>query len=41
MEKLKCKYCDKVVEGYNKKHVEFLMMQHMLTHRDKKEENKK
>jgi len=40
MEKLKCKYCDKVIEGYNKNHVEFLMKQHMLIH-DKKKEDKK
>ncbi len=41
MKKLKCKFpgCNKVVEGYNKKHVEFLMMQHELIHR--KEEKQK
>ena len=33
MEKLTCKICGKVVEGYNKNHVNFLMMQHMLVHR--------
>lgn len=41
MKKLKCKEpgCDKVIEGYNKNHVEFLMAQHMLKHR-KKDHNK-
>lgn len=41
MIKLTCKHkgCTKEVEGYNKKHVEFLMMQHNLKHR--KEAKKK
>ena len=43
MEKLKCKVkgCDKVVEGYTKKHVEFLMAQHMLKHQREDAERKK
>ena len=42
MNKLKCIICDKEVEGYNKNHVKFLMMQHMLVHRKKdNEDNKK
>lgn len=38
MEKLKCKECGKVIEGYNQNHVEHLMQQHMLKH---ERENKK
>jgi hypothetical protein len=33
MKKLECKKCGKVVEGYNAKHVQFLMDQHMLKHK--------
>lgn len=35
MESMKCKVkgCEKIVEGYNKKHCEFLMLQHNLIHR--------
>lgn len=46
MKSLKCKYkdCDKVIEGYSKKHVQFLMSQHQLKHRNeekiKREEEK-
>ena len=29
---LKCKKCGKVIEGYNKNHVQFLMRQHMMKH---------
>ena len=39
MNKLKCEECGKVVEGYNKNHVAFLMVQHKLKHR-KKNHNK-
>lgn len=28
-----CDICDKVIEGYNQKHCDFLMMQHKLIHR--------
>ena len=35
MEKQTCKICGKVIEGFTQKHVDFLMMQHNLTHRDK------
>jgi len=33
-----CKICGKVIEGYSEKHVDYLMLQHQLTHRkeDKK-----
>lgn len=43
MKSLKCDYpgCDKVIEGYNKKHVEFLMMQHKLKHRREKAKEEK
>lgn len=43
MEKQKCKKCPKVVEGYSKKHVEYLMMQHDIKHRmeEKKQEKQK
>jgi len=35
MKKLKCKHkgCDKIVEGYNKRHAQFLMWQHELAHK--------
>ena len=32
MNKLTCKRCGKVVEGYNENHVEHLMQQHNLKH---------
>lgn len=35
MEKIKCDVCGKLIEGYHKNHVGFLMLQHKLTHRDK------
>ena len=35
MEQTKCKYCDKIIEGYSKKHVEYLLSQHH--HKHKKE----
>lgn len=38
MNELTCKICDKRIEGFNKNHVEFLMMQHQLKHQ---RENKK
>lgn len=41
MKKDKCKKCGKKIEGYSIKHVEFLMMQHMLKHRREGEENDK
>lgn len=34
MEKKTCKRCGKEIEGYSKRHVEFLMMQHELKHRN-------
>ena len=38
MEKKKCDYCDKVIEGFSKKQVNVLMMQHKLArHSDKVE----
>lgn len=33
MEKLECKICGKVIEGYSRHHVDFLMDQHMRVHR--------
>jgi len=32
----KCEVCDKVIQGYNPNHAEFLLRQHMLTHEYKK-----
>ena len=41
MKSIKCKHkdCDKVIEGYNINHVQFLMRQHMMKHEN--EEKKK
>jgi len=36
----KCKKCGKEIDGYNEKHVEYLMMQHELKHRNEDGENK-
>lgn len=30
MKTAKCKYCDKVVEGYTEKQVEYMLKQHVL-----------
>ncbi len=30
MEKKKCKFCDKVIEGYKKSQVDYLMNQHII-----------
>ena len=38
MEKLVCKTCGKVIEGYNKNHVDFLMNQHKMGEQCKKRE---
>lgn len=36
MENKKCKYCDKIINGYNKKHIDYLMSQHQLSkHKEK------
>lgn len=36
MESVECKYCKKVIEGYSKKQIEYLMTQHLLSkHKDK------
>ena len=32
MKSLTCKICSKVIEGYTKNHVQFLMRQHMMKH---------
>lgn len=32
MEKLICKKCGKIIEGFNKNHVEHLMQQHGMKH---------
>lgn len=29
-----CKKCGKMIEGYSEKHVDYLMMQHELKHRN-------
>jgi len=31
MEEIKCKHCDKVIEGFTKKQVEYLLKQHTLS----------
>lgn len=36
MFKIKCKKCNKEMEGYNKKHAEYLLSRHMQTHKNKK-----
>jgi len=41
MKKLKCKVCGKEIEGYNKNHVKFLMMQHNLKHEREEKKNEK
>lgn len=42
MEKQKCKYCDKIIEGYTSKQIEYLMNQHILSkHNNKFKINKK
>lgn len=32
MEKITCKQCGKVIEGYTKRHVETIMAQHQFKH---------
>ena len=39
MEQLKCKKCGKIIEGFNKNHVEFLMLQHQLKHKREEARN--
>jgi len=42
MEKKKCPFCEKEIEGYTEKQVEYLMQQHILSkHKDKIEVKKK
>lgn len=41
MKKLKCEECGKVIEGFTEKQVEFLMMQHKLSHRVNENQLKK
>lgn len=43
MEKITCKEkgCGKVIEGYNKNHVEYLLKQHMLWHENKERKTKR
>ena len=43
MKKLKCKQCEKIIEGYTENHVNHLMQQHMLMHerKNKSKEEKK
>ena len=42
MKSIKCKVCQKVIEGYKESHVQFLMRQHMMKHEneEKKLNNK-
>lgn len=35
MEQIICEECDKIIEGYNRHHVGYLLDQHKLTHRYK------
>ena len=36
MKAKKCSYCDKIIDGYTEKHIEYLLSQHILSkHRDK------
>jgi len=35
MEQVTCKICGKVIEGYSKKHIDYLMSQHMWVHKNK------
>ncbi len=36
MEKKRCQYCKKIIEGYTKKQVDYMMNQHILSkHKDK------
>jgi len=35
-----CKICGKVIEGYSQKHVDYLMLQHNLVHRNEDKEKK-
>jgi hypothetical protein len=39
MEKLKCLYCEKVIEGFSMKQVEYLMKQHILAKHPDKNQN--
>ena len=40
MEKIKCDECPKVIEGYTKKQVRYLLRQHKLKHVSEKEEKR-
>lgn len=40
MKKLVCDECEKVIEGYNDNHVDFLMRQHRLVHEREQEGGK-
>ena len=40
MKAQKCKKCDKVIEGYTKNHVQFLMRQHMMKHENEEKKLK-
>jgi len=35
MKKIQCKQCGKIIEGYTENHVQYLLMQHKVTHRFK------
>lgn len=41
MEMKVCKKCSKIIEGYSKKHVNYLMLQHKYVHRKKPKKKKK
>ena len=38
---MKCKECGKVMEGYSKKHVEYMLAQHKLAKHGKNQDDKK
>lgn len=40
MEKIKCEKCGKVMHGYGKNHVEYMLKQHMFTHEVKDKDGK-
>jgi len=39
MDKARCKKCGKEIEGFNRSHAEFLLMQHMLKHRNEEKQS--
>ena len=42
MKTIRCKICGKVIEGYSSKHVDYLLSQHNLKHKnDERKQNEK